>query len=55
MKKLAKIVLAISVTSAIGASAYVHMKKDPLTTNEALKNSVDRRLSVENLPNDDTK
>lgn len=47
MKKYAKIVLIASLGVAGAAFAYV-AKKDPLL-NDALKHSVDRRISVENV------
>jgi hypothetical protein len=47
MKKYAKIVLFTSLGLAGAAVAYVAKTKDPLM-NDALKHSVDRRISVEN-------
>lgn len=42
--------LKYALIAATGYAIYSALKRDDLTTNEALRHSVDRRLSVENQP-----
>jgi hypothetical protein len=40
--------LKYALIAGAGYAIYTKLKRNELTTNEALKHSVDRRLSVEN-------
>jgi hypothetical protein len=40
----------LAIAAASGYALRAYLKKDELTSNEALKHSVDRRLSVEDEP-----